>query len=86
MDPESKRLLGETFRLAEENNKMLHSMRRSMRIGRIFKAVYWILIIGSAVGAYYFVQPYLEQLIGGYGSTKSSIENINTLFNGFRSE
>ncbi|MCE9549296.1 hypothetical protein K8Q98_02770 [Candidatus Nomurabacteria bacterium] len=84
MDPESKKLLESTFQLAEENNKMLRSMRRSMRIARVISALYWVLIIGSAVGAYYFVQPYIDQMLGVYGSTKSNIEGINTLLNSLK--
>lgn len=84
MDPESKQLLENTFRLSEENNKMLHSMRRSMRIARVLSFLYWALIIGSAVGAYYFIQPYIDQLLGTYGNAKSNIESINTLFNSLK--
>ncbi len=66
MDPETKKLLEETLAVAQENNAMLRSMRRSQRIASIFRAVYWIFIIGSAVGAYYLLQPYLTQLMSIY--------------------
>ncbi len=76
MDPESKKLLDATFALAEENNKMLHSMRRSMRMARIMSFVYWAFIIGSAVGAYYFVQPYIDQLLSVYTGATETINSI----------
>jgi len=69
MDPESKELLQATLELAQENNKMLHSMKRSMQMSRIMSYVYWAFIIGSALGAYYFVQPYIDQLLDAYGGT-----------------
>jgi hypothetical protein len=84
MSPEEREMLEKSVALAEENNKMLHSLMRSMRWGRIARIVYWTLIIGSAVGAYYFVQPYIDQIIGVYGGTKNSLENVNSLFENFR--
>ena len=79
MDPESKKLLEETFALAQENNRMLQSMRRSMRLSRIMSFLYWAFIIGSAVGAYYFIQPYLEQLVGVYSGAGDMLNNFKQL-------
>ena len=79
MDPESKKLLEETFALAQENNRMLQSMRRSMRLSRIMSFLYWAFIIGSAVGAYYFIQPYLEQLMGVYSGAGDMLNNFKQL-------
>jgi hypothetical protein len=81
MDPESKKLLEDTFVLAQENNKMLHSLVRSMRISRIVSIIYWVLIIGSAVGAYYFIQPYIDQLMSIYGGAKSNLDSFGSLLN-----
>ena len=68
MDPESKKLLEETFELEQDNNKMLRSMRRSMMWGRVMSVVYWLVIIGISVGAFYFIQPYFNKIIGLYNS------------------
>ena len=84
MSPEEKKMLEKSVALGEENNKMLRSIARSMKWGRVLHIVYWVLIIGSAVGAYYFIQPYIDQIIGVYGGTKSNLENINSIFQNFR--
>ncbi|OGI58111.1 hypothetical protein A3C60_01145 [Candidatus Nomurabacteria bacterium RIFCSPHIGHO2_02_FULL_37_45] len=84
MDPEFKKLLEETFELAKENNDMLHSMRRSMRLQRIMSILYWVFIIGSAVGAYYLIQPYIDQLTNIYGGARSDIDNFNSLLQNFK--
>ncbi len=76
MDPESKKLLQDTLELARENNSMLHSMRRSMRIQRIMSLLYWAFIIFTALGAYYFIQPYLEQLINAYTGASDTIKSL----------
>ncbi len=75
MPPDEKELLDKSVALSEENNKMLHSMMRSMRIQRIMTIIYWLFIIGSAAGAYYFIQPYLGDLINVYGGGANSILN-----------
>ena len=84
MDPESKKLLEETLRLAEENNKILHSLRRAQRIASAMSFLYWFFIIGSAVGAYYFIQPYLDQLISVYGGAKSNLDSLGSVLNKFK--
>jgi len=68
MDPESKKLLEETLELEQENNKILHSMKRSMALARIMNVVYWLIIIGISIGAFYFVQPYFNKVLGLYNS------------------
>ena len=76
MDPESKKLLEETLALAKENNGMLHSLRRSMRVARFMSFLYWVLIIGSAFGAYYFVEPYIDQMKGIYGEASGLLNGL----------
>ena len=78
MDPESKKMLQDTFHLAEENNNMLHEMRRAQRIARFMTLVYWVFIIGSAVGAYYLIQPYVESLTGAYTDVTDGIKSFQT--------
>lgn len=79
MDPESKKLLQDILSTTEENNKMLHSMRNSMRMARIMSYLYWIFIIGSAVGAYYFIQPYIDQGISTFTGVKGNLENFGKI-------
>jgi hypothetical protein len=76
MPPEEKELLEKSVSLAEDNNKILRSMRNSMRWGRIMTVVYWILIIGISVGAFYFLQPYIDQVVKTYGSFSNLIRNL----------
>ncbi len=89
MTPEERDLLKRCVELSEENNDILHSMRRSMRLARIMSIMYWVVIIGSAVGAFYLIQPYLESLTGIYGGVNdtvgglgSSVDNIKGLLEG----
>ncbi|OGI60036.1 hypothetical protein A2641_02575 [Candidatus Nomurabacteria bacterium RIFCSPHIGHO2_01_FULL_37_25] len=76
MSPEERELLNRSVSLAEENNKILLSVKRSMRISKIMTYIYLIFIIGSAAGAYYLLQPYIDQLIGIYGNVQGTFDNI----------
>ena len=79
MDPESKKLLQDTLALAQENNEILHSMRRSMRIQRIMSSLYWAFIVLTALGAYYFIQPYIDQLMGVYSGAGDILNNFKQI-------
>ena len=76
MDPESKKLLEDTLAIAQENNQILHELRRSMRFARFMSILYWVLIIGSAVGAFYFVQPVLDELMGAYSGAGDTLKQL----------
>lgn len=89
MTPEEHSLLKKTYGLVEENNKMLHSMRRMNRISTLFRVFYWVVIIGASVGAYYLIQPYVESGLSLYKSAQSAIQeqmttvqNISNTVNG----
>ena len=76
MSPEEKEFLKRTVALSEENNQILRSIQRSMRLGRLMSLLYWIFIIGSAVGAYYLIQPYLNQLTSMYSGAGDILDNL----------
>ncbi|HEY4480403.1 MAG TPA: hypothetical protein VJB58_02975 [Candidatus Paceibacterota bacterium] len=79
MQPEEREMLKKALELSRENNKMLQSIKRSMFVGRIFRVVYWIVVIGAAIGAYYYIEPYLDEAIGAYGSIKGDLKNFGDL-------
>ena len=83
MSPEERELLQRSVSLAEENNKILHSLRRSVRLQRFISILYWVFIIGASVGAYYFVQPYIDQILNIYSGAKSNIDSAGSLLKNF---
>ena len=68
-DPRNDHLL----ELVEENNKMLKQMRRGQRLDRFLRILYWLVIIGIAVGSFYYLQPWIEQMMGIYSSVAESM-------------
>jgi len=53
--------IAELLKLTQDNNKILHSMRRSQRWSSFISLVYWAFIIGSIFGVYYYFQPTIEK-------------------------
>ena len=84
MTPEERQLLIQTHRLVEENNKLLRKMHRAAIWGRVWHFLYWTVIIGLSVGAYYFVEPYLKQLQGVYGGVQTDLQSVSKLLNGLK--
>ena len=68
MDPESKELLQATFKLAEENNKLLHKVRGVQKRATLWTVARYVLIIGIALGSFYFIEPYLIKIMDLYSS------------------
>ena len=65
-DQELRKLVEETRALSLDNNRILHSIQRRERMALVMRSVYWLFIIGAAFGAYYYIQPYVDQLIKAY--------------------
>jgi len=82
MNPQEKILLEKTHELAEENNKILHSLRRSNRLGSFFRLLYWIIIIGVSIGAYYYVEPYVNTILTTYKGIQGDIDSVKSVTNG----
>jgi hypothetical protein len=66
MDPELKRVLEEIIAISRENNKILRRMQNTARWGRAFRVFYWVIIIGSMLGAYYYFQPFIQVIAKQY--------------------
>jgi hypothetical protein len=77
MSPEEKELLRRSIALAEENNDILRSIQRSMRLARLMTVLYWVVIIGASVGAFYLIQPYLKSVSDLYGGSQDQVNQIN---------
>ncbi|MFA6999931.1 MAG: hypothetical protein WC241_02325 [Candidatus Paceibacterota bacterium] len=69
MDEESKKLI-------VDNNEMLKKLVFYQRWNQIYRIAYWAIIILSAIGAFYFIQPLLSSLAGAYGVDTSSFSSM----------
>lgn len=70
--------LKEILELSRENNKMLKKQMSVMRWSRAFSVAYWVVIIGFALGAYYYIQPYIEGVLGIYQDLGAGVQGLST--------
>jgi len=73
MDEDVKVLLKRNLELTEANHKLLIGMRRSARWASFFRLLYWFVILGGIALSYYFIQPYINAVIGAYDNIQGSI-------------
>lgn len=76
MDPESKRSLRELIELTRENNVLLKKLHRAAMWGRVWRIFWWTLVIGSALGAYYFFQPFIESGLESYRRVFETLDQL----------
>ena len=79
MDIEERQKLYRILELSEENNQMLKTMLRNMRWGRLIKTVYWLVIIGASVGAFYYTQSYFDNVVQMYNSVQSDFNAVKSI-------
>jgi hypothetical protein len=77
MDAETKKLLQENIEISKENNQLLKKMVRNQRWTNVYRVVYWSIIILSSVGAYYFIQPFLGNLLNIYSGGTPNDSSVN---------
>ena len=86
MSPDEKDLMEKTFELAKENNHILRGIRRSNRWSIFFRVFYWLVIVGISVGAFVYIQPYLNPIFKAYQNVQSSLNNVKSTVNKVSSE
>ena len=72
MDPEERKLL-------LENNRILHKLLSAQRWAMFWSVLRWAIIIGLALGSYYYIQPYLDQLLQVYGQVSGQVPQLQNL-------
>jgi len=79
MEGDIKNLLEENLKLSKENNELLLKIRGVQRWQQITHILYWFLIIGVSIGAFYFIKPYLGNVLNLYTGGVSGINNIGDI-------
>ncbi len=73
MDMNKDDMLEETYRLARDNNRMLHAMRRNAFLSGLVRVVFWAAIIAATVWSYMqFVNPILQSV----AQTTSQLQSV----------
>ena len=77
---ELKQLVRQSIALSEENNKLLHGMRRSAWVSRGFRILWIVAIIAVSFYSYLYIQPYLNQILDFYGNLQSLQGKASSFF------
>lgn len=74
MDPEIqelKELVRHNTKLLEDTNKRVHSLQRMARFSRLLSILWWVAVLAISAGAYYYyVQPYVTEIMNLYGQAQ----------------
>lgn len=76
MNPEERRLLERTLKLAEENNKILQKVDARARRAAIYGFIKVVLIVAPFVIGYLFLEPYINQAVGNYQNIKDTLNSL----------
>lgn len=92
MDPNIDARLKSIEEKLEKTYNLVSRVRKVQRNSQLFKIFYWVLILLATFGAFYYIQPYLSQLLnvytGGDGTSGKNlqdsipnVQNINEILN-----
>jgi hypothetical protein len=76
MNPEDRKVLDEVKEIAEECRVILKKIQRARRLEMAWRVFYWSMIIGLAFGSYYFIQPYIDRVLGVYSTLQNQINEV----------
>jgi hypothetical protein len=82
-DDDHEELLERTYRISRENNKMLHSMRRSAFLGGIIKLIVWAALLGIPIWLYVqYINPVLSNVVSKVNQVQEVGGEIGVQFDG----
>jgi hypothetical protein len=73
LEAPERALLEEAVELGHENQKLIRKLVRAQRWGHFLTIVKLILIVTLAGGLYYYLQPFIDNLLEAYQSVAESI-------------
>jgi len=71
--------------ITADTNRLVHGLRRSQRWHTLFQIIWWLTILGiTGATYYYYVQPYVAQVMDAYGNAKGFQVQAEEWFAQFR--
>lgn len=78
---ELKELVRQNIALTQDNNKLLHSIRRGEWFSRTMRMLWILLLVGASVYSYFYLQPYLAQITEFYSNLQGLQQQASGFFN-----
>jgi len=76
MEEELKELMQKNLEVSEETLRILKKINRARVFGSIFSLIKWVIIIGISVGAYYYIEPVLKDILNNLQGMLEAVQNI----------
>jgi hypothetical protein len=69
--------LDDMYKLVQENHEVLQDLLRRERLASFGRMLYWIIVLGTLFGAYYYVKPIVQVFMPQYESFNAAVQKIN---------
>lgn len=79
MEPELRGNIRELLELTRENNKILHKINNRARWAFFGTLIYWLIVIGVTVGAFYYLQPFFQALLDNYQKSMTLFQQVQSV-------
>lgn len=76
MDPNIEARLKGIEEKLDKTYNLVFKVRRVQRNSQLFRMFYWAVIILATLGAFYYIQPYLQQLLETYTGIQTTQEKL----------
>lgn len=78
MEPHLDERLKTIEKTLVENQRILLKIRRTQRNATLFRVFYWVCIVALTLGAFYYIQPYIEQISKFYSGLYETEDKLKT--------
>ena len=75
--------LKKIMEMTKVNYALLRSINHRANLSLLFSSLRWIVVIGIAIGTYYYLQPYMQELAAMYQKVTGSQLDFFKMFRGF---
>lgn len=90
--------IDEILRVTLDNSQRIKSLEGQARWAMILRGLYWVVILASVFGVYYYLQPYTDQIKSNFqlfrdlldrftnsGYNFSEVDQVKSFFDTFKS-
>ena len=78
---ENHALLIENVKISRENQKKIKKIQLHIRRTMVVKTLYWIIIVGVTIGAFYLSKPYINNAVNTYKGLEKNIKQSSQIIN-----
>jgi hypothetical protein len=62
-----------------ENNRILHKLLSAQRWATFWSVLRWLIVLGTPLVVYYYLQPYLDKLLDAYSQISATVPELKGL-------